>query len=192
MNIVIDISRTFKPYTPLVGVHVLPIVLSADFIASIRKDITIKAHHDDSGGHGSDGGHNSLGKAKPFKAEKPYNFPFIAELLYEAIPDIQLNNGLRSVSVDPNMQVYTLPDGGGIVPVHIDKNFSVGKQKALYSVLIYLNDAYEGGQTVFNMDTYAPEVPVGAGICFRHDIVHEGLQVTKGEKHVLKTDLLFV
>lgn len=189
-------TRTLNVYSPIVGVHILPVIFNADNIRFIRKTVGITAHHDDSGGHGSDEGHSRTIKTeaatKEFQATKPYYWAYFAELIYEAIPDIELNNGLRAVSVDPNMQVYTLPDGGGIVPPHVDKNFAVEKKKALYSILIYLNDGYTGGETVFNGNTYAPEVPVGAGICFRHDILHEGLQVTSGEKHVLKTDLLFL
>jgi len=180
MNTLITNERTFIPFTQTDGIYVLPQILSAEHITEIYKVSKIKAsHHGDDDGHGSGGRIGVLNT--PFKAEKPYNLPWVADLISKHIP--------KSVKVDPNVQIYTLPDGGGIVPLHIDQDFQVDGLTARYSVLIYLNDAYTGGETVFNRNMFAPKVPVGAGLVFRHNILHEGLKVTSGEKHVLKTDL---
>lgn len=54
-----------------------------------------------------------------------------------------------------------------------------------------MNNVYTGGEIIFNKNMYAPEVSVGEGVMFRHNLIHEGLEVISGEKHVLKTDLLF-
>lgn len=194
MNVINNFKscKNYWPFSPYGGIHVLPVILNREQISEIYKVAEIKSHHDD--GHGS-GGHDTGDDEEKaitvFKAEKPYNFPDIAELIYSNITTIRLSGGYKSVAVDPNMQVYTLPEGGGVVPVHVDKDFELNKFHALYSILIYLNDGYTGGQTVFNQNMYAPEVPVGAGILFRHHIIHQGLEVVSGEKHILKTDLLF-
>lgn len=186
------ITKQFVDFTKIEGVHVLPVMLTPQVIVAIYKDSTIKSHHGEEGGHGEDGGHRQPPKEPtPFRADKPWRFTRLAKLIFKSIPRIELSSGLVSTSVDGDMQIYTLPDGGGVVPPHIDENFRVGSSLALYSILIYLNDAFTGGETVFNGSMYAPKIPVGAGLLFRHNILHEGLKVTSGEKHVLKTDLLF-
>ena len=91
------------------------------------------------------------------------------------------------------MQLYRLPEGVGIVSQHVDDDFNGPDQSiALCSIILYLNNGYIGGETVFNGVTSAPHTTVGGGLLFRHDILHEGLVVLSGEKYVLKTDLFFV
>lgn len=178
---VIKKERRFIPFTQTNGIFVLPQILSAEQISEIYKTSKIKANH-----HGDDEGHSRILNT-PFKADKPYSLPWVAKLIDQHIPRIT-----SAACVDENMQIYTLPDGGGVVPLHVDQDFEVDGLDARYSILIYLNDAYTGGETVFNCNMYAPKIPVGAGLLFRHNILHEGLKVTSGEKHILKTDLLFL
>lgn len=172
-------EREFIPFTQTDGIYILPKILTIEQISEIYKVSRIQASHHGDEGHG-DGRIGVMNT--PFKADKPYNLPWVAELISKHIP--------KTVKVDPNVQIYTLPDGGGVVPLHVDQDFKIDGLTARYSVLIYLNDAYTGGETVFNRNMYAPKVAVGDGLVFRHNILHEGLKVTSGEKHVLKTDLL--
>lgn len=126
-----------------------------------------------------------------FRADKPHKLPWVASLIWQNIPDIRIGN-LRPYDVDENMQLYRLQEGAGIVPQHVDEDFYGPNQSiALCSILIYLNNGYSGGETVFNRMTTAPHTAVGGGLLFRHDILHEGLPVLSGEKYVLKTDLFF-
>ena len=68
------------------------------------------------------------------------------------------------------------------------------------TVLVYLNDDYEGGQTSFifpravngqrveDVTTIQPQT--GTALLFRHALLHEGTEVTRGNKYVLRTDVL--
>ena len=68
------------------------------------------------------------------------------------------------------------------------------------TVLVYLNDDYEGGQTSFifpravdgqrveDVTTIHPKT--GTALLFRHALLHEGTEVTRGQKYVLRTDVL--
>lgn len=66
--------------------------------------------------------------------------------------------------------------------------------------MIYLNDACEGGETLFNYlipgtSDWTPDLRVrpspGKALVFRHDVLHTGAEVTAGVKYVLRTDVMF-
>ncbi len=199
------------------GVHVLPRMLTDVQIQEIIGFKELKCDHDDVGyGHGDGGAseeeHEKKKKDKKpkkkkdkdadkkenqkvgshlFRADKPHRLPWVAKLIYGNIPEMRIGN-LHSCGVDENMQIYRLQEGAGVVPQHVDEDFDgLENTRALYSILVYLNNGYAGGETVFNGTMASSHVPVGGGLLFRHDILHEGLAVLSGEKYVLKTDLLF-
>jgi predicted 2-oxoglutarate/Fe(II)-dependent dioxygenase YbiX len=63
------------------------------------------------------------------------------------------------------------------------------------TLLIYLNDDFEGGQTrffPFHLDrevTVQPEA--GTAVVFLHRQLHEGSPVLRGRKYVLRTDVMY-
>ncbi len=61
---------------------------------------------------------------------------------------------------------------------------------------MYLNEDFEGGKTVFydpqgGAKTFAQQPALGSAVLFTHEALHEGCAVSKGTKHVLRTDILF-
>ncbi len=174
------------------GIYLLPSILKSGHIARILASKGF-SHHDDNG-HGHGGGHLGTGLKEDdtsFRAKKPYHLPDVASVIYQCLPDIKTEKMCMS-GVDENMQMYRLCQGVGAVSRHVDEDFKGnGNQVALWSILVYLNGNYSGGETVFWREKVAPHLRPGGGILFRHDIPHEGLVVTRGEKYVLKTDLFF-
>jgi prolyl 4-hydroxylase len=65
-------------------------------------------------------------------------------------------------------------------------------ERSWYTYIIYLNEEFEGGETVFLVE---PEVVIkprtGAGLFFQHPIIHEGALVTSGIKYAVRTDLMY-
>ena len=65
-------------------------------------------------------------------------------------------------------------------------------ERSFYTLLIYLNSVESGGETAFMVE---PEVRFspkpGTGVLFQHPIVHEGCEVKKGTKYVLRTDVMY-
>ena len=66
--------------------------------------------------------------------------------------------------------------------------------------LFYLNDEFDGGETLFYaddlIDGVRPAVAVvvprtGETLCFRHNWWHEGRALSAGRKYVLRTDVLY-
>lgn len=179
------------PSKTINGVYVLPSLVNNYQIQEILKLNEIKSmHHSDDEGHGG-GGHDTEEKAIKFKADKPYKLTWLSDIIYKHIPYISVPN-MSLVGVDEYMQLYRLNNQTPAVPKHVDEDFVKDDGDiALYSVLVYLNDNYVGGETIFKNDILAPQVEIGGGLVFKHDILHEGLKVIEGIKYVIKTDVLF-
>lgn len=63
-------------------------------------------------------------------------------------------------------------------------------ERSLLTLLIYLNDDFEGGATGFNREfEIAPKK--GRAVIFEHQIRHEGKRIHSGIKYVLRTDVMF-
>lgn len=187
--------------TTVPGVYVLPRMFTDEQLRNLMRRGEVICHHQDGESHSipgqpdeddspKGGDKKEIKDSFTFQAEKPHLLTWAAQIIYKYIPDVSLGN-MCPVGVDANMQIYNLPQGAGIVPPHVDEDFNVGSFRALSSILVYLNDDYSGGETVFNRTVVIPKVEVGGGLLFRHNIIHEGLVVTAGHKFVLKTDLLF-
>lgn len=169
------------------GVHELPRMLDPDQVNRIVKLASSASHHDDE----ENGHHRYKPEDRRFRSTKPYRLDWVASLINVCMPRLRIGN-LTVSAVDPDMQVYRLPEGGGAVERHMDEDFTTEDgSMALCSILVYLNEGYLGGETVFNGKTKGPHPKAGAGLLFRHDVPHEGLPVIRGNKYVLKTDLLF-
>lgn len=79
--------------------------------------------------------------------------------------------------------------------------------RTIYTVVIYLNEDFEGGQTVFyetepnqnvsdyeslSLKTMKEILPsIGKAVVFNHDTLHAAKEVLKGTKYILRTDILF-
>ena len=73
---------------------------------------------------------------------------------------------------------------------HKDQSYIRNDSEAsYYTILIYLNDNYIGGETVFDEITINPKA--GTALIFRHDLEHTGSEVRSGIKYILRTDIMF-
>lgn len=85
---------------------------------------------------------------------------------------------------------------------HIDGRVRLEKEGQNYesriTFLIYLNEDFEGGQTVFDYKNEKNEIEkieiqpkTGTALCFVHEIKHEGKPVPTGTKYVLRSDIMY-
>lgn len=75
--------------------------------------------------------------------------------------------------------------------LHSDQSYSRGNAHSLLTLLVYLDEGFEGGQTAFPDEQQSIEPRTGDALWFQHAVLHEGKPVTKGTKHVLRTDVLY-
>ena len=85
---------------------------------------------------------------------------------------------------------------------HFDGPFTrENGESSKLTFMIYLNDGFVGGETVFNLKRYGvvrdsdPMLRVfpsaGTALVFRHDVLHTGAMVLDGVKYVIRTDVMF-
>ena len=73
---------------------------------------------------------------------------------------------------------------------HRDESFIRNDTEASYfTVLLYLNDEFVGGETRFQDIEVKPKL--GSALIFAHMIEHEGAEILSGKKYVLRTDIMF-
>ncbi len=153
----------------------LPDILTPDEISHILCYAEASFHHED------DGHHINC---------KPNYLPKVADV---AFTRMQPHLPSRFGGVDPWMKLYRLGDNArvkGIVFPHEDQDFvTPNGQRATWSVLCYLGGDYEGGETVFESTRVIAHPEPGSALVFPHAVTHEGREVTKGNKYILKTDL---
>lgn len=67
------------------------------------------------------------------------------------------------------------------------------REQSQFTFLIYLNGECEGGSTNFHLgkDRLRVQPAQGLALVFLHDHLHEGAEVTKGRKYVLRTDVMY-
>lgn len=139
-------------------------------IEQILAKVTETVHHDDDGHHVS--------------TSKPNHLLEVAMTITDLM-------GIGGYGVDPNCKLYRLNPTSSAIAPHRDTDFVTPSGfLADWSVLVYLTDAYEGGETIFDGVTVCPHLRAGSVLMFPHNLLHEGRPVLSGEKIVLKTDLL--
>ena len=97
--------------------------------------------------------------------------------------------GQQAIGVNERFRFYRY-DPGERFAGHVDAPFrrSNGEQ-SLLTLMVYLNDDFEGGETTFRELVVRPKT--GSALLFRHEIFHEGTVVRRGRKYVLRSDVMF-
>lgn len=73
---------------------------------------------------------------------------------------------------------------------HVDMSTIISDDiRTFYSILIYLNDDYTGGNTKFN--NFEIEPKLGSLVTFPHNQLHSGEKIISGIKYILRGDVIF-
>lgn len=116
----------------------------------------------------------------------PKTLPFIKEGgIVEHLPFIKLSGKFRFYKYVPGQKFKK----------HRDSSILEEGGVSLYTVLIYLNDAEEGGETgVYDYtlpDKLLVKAETGKILIFNHTVAHTGEELIKGVKYVLRTDFIY-
>lgn len=98
----------------------------------------------------------------------------------------------RAVGVNERFRVYRYRPGQSFKP-HFDGAFVRQRdvEESALTFMIYLDEACDGGETRFLDHEVTVTPKTGTALFFHHAILHEGAEVTAGEKHVLRTDVMY-
>lgn len=114
--------------------------------------------------------------------------PVWSELMKNHDPSINLS------ALFPIWRTYRYGVGDRFIR-HRDGAKVMGGQKSSWTILIYLNADFEGGETVFYPETgssasepFVVTPAAGTLVLFDHRKWHAGVEVTDGTKFVLRTD----
>lgn len=117
------------------------------------------------------------------------------------LSDSKFNNH-KHWGLNWRFRIYEYPEGGIFAP-HVDERMDIGNGKTtLFTFMIYLNENLEGGETTFferrkkGTKKLIPNRVIspktGMALAFDHLLFHEGSIVTKGNKYVLRSDIVYV
>lgn len=95
------------------------------------------------------------------------------------------------LGLKPNMHFLRYGTGHSSA-LHRDQPYrGDDEERSELTLLIYLNDAFEGGQTEFPGQTCTVGPRIGRAVLFPHDAPHRGCTVTEGTKYVLRTEVYY-
>ena len=118
----------------------------------------------------------------------------LAEWLWEKLRGVDLpwDEGYEPLRLNERIRFYRYDPGQYFAP-HYDGFYQTpdGSQQSHYTVMIYLNDGFHGGETVLHEHDLDVEPEVGMALFFLHAQLHEGAELLAGRKYVLRTDLMY-
>lgn len=108
------------------------------------------------------------------------------------LPERHAPHTWRAVGLNERFRVYRYHPGQRFKP-HFDGRFvrEEDVEESALTFMIYLDDAFEGGQTAFHDDGVIITPKTGMALFFHHPILHEGRMIERGVKHVLRTDVMY-
>lgn len=100
-------------------------------------------------------------------------------------------SGLPLAGANPRLRLYRYGPGERHGP-HWDTIVELaGGVRSLLTLVFYLNEGFEGGATEF-VELGATVTPrAGRALLFQHRVLHRACEVDRGEKFVLRTDVLY-
>ena len=118
-----------------------------------------------------------------------------AQMLFERIrPFLPKQSSSLMAGLNERMRILRYQPGHVFHP-HMDGCYEHpdGAQISRYTLMIYLNEGFEGGSTVFHntLDTVDFVPQTGSVLMFAHHLLHEGQELRKGTKYAIRTDVMF-
>jgi predicted 2-oxoglutarate/Fe(II)-dependent dioxygenase YbiX len=97
--------------------------------------------------------------------------------------------GRQAIGLNERFRFYRYDPGEWFAP-HRDGCFlRENGEQSLLTFMVYLNDGFEGGNTVFEKVSVTPTS--GTALVFEHQLLHEGAAVIRGRKYVLRSDVMY-
>ncbi len=137
--------------------------------------------------------------------------PALAEQLWPRMAELvdQRHEGRPVCRLNDRFRVYRYSEGQRFFP-HVDVRTPVPGGETRASLMVFLNDGFEGGETRFfevkdrrsrrgkgrrrkfdNRVRFALRPGIGGAVVFDHLLLHEGAEVEAGVKYAVRSDLVY-
>ena len=105
--------------------------------------------------------------------------------LISGLPEI---DGMRATGLNARFRFYRYGVGQRFKR-HRDGRVNIDGSESRLTFMVYLNNDFEGGATKFDDVTIHPNE--GMALLFIHELKHESLPITDGQKYVLRSDVYY-
>lgn len=99
-----------------------------------------------------------------------------------------IENSEKANSVNHQLRFYKYEQGHYFVK-HRDRSVFLKEKKSHYTIIIYLNDNFEGGELKTGNIIMTPKT--GMLVCIKHEYLRESLPIKAGTKYVLHSDVMY-
>jgi prolyl 4-hydroxylase len=98
----------------------------------------------------------------------------------------------RALGLNERLRIYRYGPGQQFRWHHDGSFVRSGVEQSLLTVMLYLNDDFEGGSTDFDDgERFSVRPRTGMFLVFEHPRLHQGSVVTRGAKYVLRSDVMY-
>lgn len=123
-----------------------------------------------------------------------FDQPELAKELWERLKNDSrlLKEGWKAIGLNERFRVYKYSDPKEFFALHYDGRFlrTIAFEESWVTILVYLNDNFEGGETSFHDGDVIPKKGKAA-LMTQGNVLHEALSVKSGTKYVLRSDVMY-
>lgn len=121
------------------------------------------------------------------------DFELAAQLFDQIKSDPRLQTpGWTPIGLNERFKVYRYSGPNQYFAQHFDGSFEriPFVEQSWVTMLVYLNEDFDGGQTCFIDGEIKPQTGLAAFVT-QHNYLHEAREATNGTKYVLRTDVMY-
>lgn len=102
-----------------------------------------------------------------------------------------MNGGMSASGLNERWRCYRYEPGQRFAP-HYDGSFRRSdREESLLTMIIYLNQGFEGGRTEFPDMGVSVEPVIGRALFFQHRLLHESTPLVSGRKYAARSDVMY-
>ncbi len=99
--------------------------------------------------------------------------------------------GMNAVGANERFRCYRYQPGQQFAAHYDGAYVRTSQERSLLTLIVYLNDDFEGGRTAF-LDFGLEAIPkTGTALVFQHLLLHEGCTVHSGVKYAMRSDVMY-
>jgi hypothetical protein len=120
------------------------------------------------------------------------NEPDLAAEIFERLDAVPLHReeGFLPVGCNPRFHVYCYNKPGDQFTLHADQPYILDDTISFYTVLVYLNGDYEGGEALIGGTAKFRPI-MGTGLVFPHYMLHGAAPLISGTRYTMRTDVMY-